>query len=150
MQNKLKFSAAFAITLVIALAIISPVSAQEPMIVLSPSHSYATSSTSDNAFAQDHNYSTKHKVLPNESLSNIIANYYAGSDVNRKFLTLAIVQKNPRAFVRANPHFLYAGRTLHLPSLSEIQAMILNEQSPSTSGNYGGSDAQSQIYFHGF
>ena len=140
----------FGFTFTFTFMFIRPVDAQEPMIVLSPSHSYSTPTTSDNAFAQDHDYSTKHKVKPNEPLSRIIAAYYAGSDINRRFLTLAIVQKNPHAFVRANPNFLYAGRTLHLPSLNEIQAMILNKKTTSSENYSGSNNSQSQIYFHGF
>lgn len=152
MQINMRYATLIAVFFGFSGELIGSVEAREPMIVLSPSHSYSTSTatTSDNPFAQDHDYSTKHKVKPNEPLSRIIAAHYAGSDVNRRFLTLAIVQKNPHAFVRANPNFLYAGRTLHLPSLNEIQAMILNKKTTSSENYSGSTNSQSQIYFHGF
>jgi len=150
MQINFRYATLIAVVFGFTCMFIGPVDAREPMIVLSPSHSYSAVTTSDNAFAQDHDYSTKHKVKPNEPLSRIIAAHYAGSDINRRFLTLAIVQKNPHAFVRGNPNFLYAGRTIHLPSLNEIQAMILNKNTTSSENYSGSNNSQSQIYFHGF
>ena len=76
-------------------------------------------------FRLDPDYSTHHKVMQNETLSHIIANYYGGSGMDKAFVQMAIVKRNRTAFVRANPNYLYAGKSLHLPSLNEIRAMLL-------------------------
>ena len=78
-------------------------------------------------FRMDPNYSTHHKVMQNETLSHIIANYYGGSGLDKAFVQMAIVKKNRSAFVRANPNYLYAGKSLHLPSLNEIRAMLIRK-----------------------
>ena len=81
-------------------------------------------------FRMDPNYSTHHKVMQNETLSHIIANYYGGSGLDKAFVQMAIVKKNRSAFVRANPNYLYAGKSLHLPSLNEIRAMLIRKTKP--------------------
>ena len=64
-----------------------------------------------------------------------------------KFVERAILQFNRKAFVRGNPNFLYAGKTLHLPSVNQMRALVTGEKSaiqnlPST-GN------QNEIFFFG-
>ena len=81
-------------------------------------------------FRLDPDYSTHHKVMQDETLSHIIANYYGGSGLDKAFVQMAIVKKNRTAFVRANPNYLYAGKSLHLPSLNEIRAMLVRETKP--------------------
>ena len=78
-------------------------------------------------FRLDPDYSTHHKVMQDETLSHIIANYYSGSGLDKAFVQMAIVKKNRSAFVRANPNYLYAGKSLHLPSLNEIRAMLIRK-----------------------
>ena len=48
----------------------------------------------NNLFLQDLNYSTKHVVSKNETLSDIMLNYYGSSSFNNKILSLAIVSFN--------------------------------------------------------
>lgn len=123
--------------------------AAEPIVVLtSPSQNIGSAASGNNQFARNPDYSAKHKVRPNESLSKIIAQYYGSSGLNKKFLELAIVSRNSHAFVRGNPHFLYAGRTLHLPSVNEIHAMIVGKSSQSSSAAASGRSGH--IYFNGF
>ena len=78
-------------------------------------------------FRLDPNYSAHHKVMQDETLSHIIENYYGGSGLDNAFVQMAIVKKNRSAFVRANPNYLYAGKSLHLPSLNEIRAMLIRK-----------------------
>ena len=73
----------------------------------------------------DPDHTEKHTVPKGQSLSEIIDNYYSGSGLDKRFLKLAIVAANPRAFAQQNPNFMFAGATLHLPSLNQIQAMVL-------------------------
>ena len=102
---------------------------------------------SNNAFVLDHNHSVEHLVQPNETLSNIMNKYYRNSGLNREFLTLAIVQANPKAFVRQNPNYLFAGRKLRLPSVNEIQSMMLGQKTSSTSMPSG--KVNDEIFFFG-
>ena len=82
---------------------------------------------STHPFRLNPDYSTHHKVRQDETLSHIIANYYGGSGMDKAFVQMAIVKKNRSAFVRANPNYLFAGKSLHLPSLNEIRAMLIKQ-----------------------
>jgi Tfp pilus assembly protein FimV len=95
----------------------------------------------------DPNAHKTHKVQEAETLGHIMAEYYGGSGLDMKFVELAILQFNRKAFVRGNPNFLYAGKTLHLPSVNQMRALVTGEKSaiqnlPST-GN------QNEIFFFG-
>ena len=105
----------------------------------------------DNIFVSDPTYSTTHRVQPNETLSHVIAEHYAGSGLDLSVVQIAIVKKNKSAFVRGNPNFLYADRVLHLPSLNEMKDLVLGSKAGGHSGaSSGGSgSAKDQIYFIG-
>ena len=99
-------------------------------------------------FRLDPDYSTHHKVMQDETLSHIIANYYGGSGMDKAFVQMAIVKRNRTAFVRANPNYLYAGKSLHLPSLNEIRAMLVRETN-STKNSGPKRDNREEIFFFG-
>ena len=99
-------------------------------------------------FRLDPDYSTHHKVMKDETLSHIIANYYGGSGLDKAFVQMAIVKTNRTAFVRSNPHYLYAGKSLHLPSLNEIRAMLVRE-TKSTKNPEPKRDNREEIFFFG-
>ena len=88
-----------------------------------------------------------HKVQKDETLGYIMGQYYGGSNLNMKFVEIAILQFNRSAFVRGNPNFLYAGKTLHLPSVNQIRNLI--------TGNISGcnilpkNERQNEIFFFG-
>ena len=84
--------------------------------------------TSDNSFLKDLNYSVKHIVLKNETLSDIMLNYYGSKSFNNNILSLAIVHFNKKAFVRNNPNYLYSGKRLYLPSINEIKDLIIKKK----------------------
>jgi Tfp pilus assembly protein FimV len=138
------------ITLLAGLSVPSVTFAQsQPIVVLEyPNQSASGNMNSDNPFVVDANYSAKHKVAQNETLSHVIDKHYAGSGLNLKFIEMAIVAANRKAFVRGNPNFLYAEKTLHLPSLNEIRNMILGKNKPNAASSGGGSQSD-QIYFIG-
>ena len=71
--------------------------------------------TSTHPFRMDLDYQQSHKVMPDETLGHIMQAYYGGSGLNMTFVEMAIVQFNKHAFVRGNPNFLYADKTLHFP-----------------------------------
>ena len=126
--------------------------ASEPIIVLEygqrgASHGDADD-TGNHPFRMDPNYQESHKVMPDETLGHIMQAYYGGSGLNMKFVEMAIVQFNKHAFVRGNPNFLYADKTLHLPSVNQIQGLALGKKEKVQQGeSYGGQ--QNEIFFFG-
>jgi Tfp pilus assembly protein FimV len=76
-----------------------------------------------------------------------MAEYYGGSGLDMKFVELAILQFNRKAFVRGNPNFLYAGKTLHLPSVNQMRALVTGEKSAIQ--NLPNTGNQNEIFFFG-
>ena len=101
----------------------------------------------DNIFISDPDHTAHHRVQPDETLSHIITEHYAGSGLDLSVVQMAIVKKNKSAFVRGNPNFLYADKLLHLPSLNEMKNLVLGNTSQDSGPT---SDSrQDQIYFIG-
>ena len=127
----------------------SKISFSEPFVVLEYRGNIERGNlTSDNSFLRDLNYSAKHVVLKNETLSDIMLNYYGSKSFNNNILSLAIVHFNKKAFVRNNPNYLYSGKKLYLPSINEIKNLIIkNNNKENTEIN--NSSITSQIYFFG-
>ena len=118
----------FNIILFFNILFISSISYSEPIVILEyrgSNFQNANKEPSNNIFIIDPDHSEKHKVPKGQSLSEIIDDFYAGSGLDKRFLKLAIVAANPKAFAQENPNFMFAGATLHLPSLNQIQAMVL-------------------------
>ena len=85
----------------------------QPIVVLEyPNSSTNQQNFSDNLFVQNYDYTTTHKVQPDETLSHILDDYYAGSGLNMKFVEMAIIAYNKHAFVKNNPNFLPHDPTL--------------------------------------
>ena len=126
--------------------------AGEPIVVLKygqrdAGHEYADD-TSNHPFRMDPNYQQSHKVMPDETLGHIMQAYYGGSGLNMTFVEMAIVQFNKHAFVRGNPHFMYADKKLHLPSINQIQALALGKTDKvQQSQSYR--EEQNEIFFFG-
>ena len=128
----------------------SKLSFSEPFIVLEyRGNSEKGDINSDNLFLQDLDYSTKHIVLKNETLSDIMLDYYGSSSFNNKILSLAIVYFNKKAFVRNNPNYLYSGKKLYLPSVNEIKNLIIKKDKSLENKDENDSSLSSQIYFFG-
>ena len=126
--------------------------ASEPIVVLEygqrgGGHEYADE-TSNHPFRVDPNYQESHKVMPDETLGHIMQAYYGGSGLNMTFVEMAIVQFNTHAFVRGNPNFLYADKTLHLPSVNQIQALALGKKEKVQRGDSYG-ERRNEIFFFG-
>jgi Tfp pilus assembly protein FimV len=127
------------------------VRAGEPIVVLTYGDSRETSSTPDeyrnHPMRTDPDAHRMHQVVEAETLSHIMSEYYGGSGLNMKFVELAILQFNRKAFVRGNPHFLFAGKLLHLPSVNQIKALVTGQKSaPQRSPSNGN---QNEIFFFG-
>ena len=103
---------------------------------------------SDNLFLKNLNYNTKHIVLKNETLSDIMLNYYGTKSFNNSMLSLAIVHFNSKAFVRSNPNYLYSDKKLYLPSINEIKNLIIKKNN-NLKNNNKNENISSQIYFFG-
>ena len=102
-------------------------------------------------FRMDPGYGTKHKVRQDETLSHIITNYYGGSGMDSSFVQMAILRRNKTAFVRSYPNYLFAGKTLYLPSLNDIRAMITGSGHTHGSGTSSRRDGyfRNEIFFFG-
>ena len=128
----------------------SKLSFSEPFVVLEyRGNSDRGNFSSDNLFLKDLNYNANHVVLKNETLSDIMLNYYGSSAFNNRILSLAIVHFNKKAFVRNNPNFLYSGKKLYLPSVNEIKNLIIKKDKNSENKDNNNSSITSHIYFFG-
>jgi len=134
------------------MAPLAAVAQSQPIVVLEyPTYggtSAAPGLNPDNIFVSDPNHTASHRVMPDETLSHIITEHYAGSGLDLSVVQMAIVKKNRSAFVRGNPNFLYADKLLHLPSLNEMKDLVLGgKRQDATSGSSGSN--RDQIFFIG-
>ena len=121
MKNKIKL-----LSIVICLQFAPKSVLSEPFVVLEYRNNNSKSfEVSNNPFLKDQNFSKKYKVKKNETLSDIILKNYGVKHFNKDVLSLSIVHFNKHAFVRKNPNFLFANKTLHLPSVFEIKNLII-------------------------
>ena len=128
----------------------SKVSFSEPFVVLEYRGNIERGNlTSKNAFLNDLDHSAKHVVLKNETLSDIMLNYYGSKSFNNNILSLAIVHFNKKSFVRNNPNYLYSGKKLYLPSINEIKDLIIKKNNNNENTKKSNSSITSQIYFFG-
>ena len=129
MENNIKILSTV-ISTVIFLQLASKGVSSEPFVVLEYRNNQSNSfEISKNPFLNDQNFSKKHKVKKNETLSDIILKNYGVKHFNKDVLSLSIVHFNKHAFVRKNPNFLFANKILHLPSLFEIKNLIIRTKS---------------------
>jgi hypothetical protein len=130
--------------------IFSKISLSEPFVVLEYRGKIERGNlTHDNSFLKDLDHSSKHIVLKNETLSDIMLNYYGSKSFNNNILSLAIVHFNKKAFVRNNPNYLYSGKSLYLPSINEIKNLIIKKNKNKENTEKNNSSITSQIYFFG-
>lgn len=98
----------------------------------------------ENHFIKDLNHTVNHKVKNGESLSGILNKYYGNSGLNMKIVEVSLIEMNKHAFVRGNPHFLYAGKKIKIPSVNQIMNLVKNEKN-----NQNTSSRSNHIYFYG-
>ncbi len=131
--------------IIIAISIIllfEQAGSNEPFVVLEYKGMSGAGSglNKENIFIKNQNHSVVHKVQSGESLSSIL------SGLNMKVIEISIIEMNKHAFVRNNPHFLYAGKKIKIPSLNEIMNLVKNEKSVT---NHNSSSKTNHIYFYG-
>lgn len=122
----------------------------EPFVVLEYRGNFSQNESKkidkNNKFLRDQNHSVTHKVASGESLSEILDKYYGNTGLNMRVLELSIIEVNKHAFVRNNPHFLFAGKNIKIPSINEIMNLVRQKPGkPSSSSN----SRSSHIYFYG-
>ena len=130
----------------------SSISYSEPIVVLEyrgTNYQNEYADPSNNIFIMDPNHTEKHKVPKGQSLSEVIDDFYAGSGLDKRFLRLAIVAANPKAFAQENPNFMFAGATLHLPSLNQIQSMVLGIPIDKKTSQFELQESDRGIFFFG-
>ncbi len=142
----------FLLTFVIAILNTVIVRAAEPIVVLTYGENRANHHSMSDKYGthpmrQNPDKFKKHEVLESETLGHIMYEYYGGSGLNMEFVQIAILQFNRSAFVRGNPNFLYAGKTLHLPSVNQIRALITKEKS--VNKNEPENERRNEIFFFG-
>ena len=138
--------------LFINILLTSSISYSEPIVVLEyrgANYQNEYADPSNNIFIMDPDHTEKHKVPKGQSLSEVIDAFYAGSGLDERFLRLAIVAANPKAFAQENPNFMFAGATLHLPSLNQIQAMILGVPIDKKTSQFEPQGSDRGIFFFG-
>ena len=138
--------------LFINILLMSSISYSEPIVVLEyrgANYQNENTGPSNNIFVMDPDHTEKHKVPKGQSLSEVIDDFYAGSGLDKRFLRLAIVAANPKAFAQENPNFMFAGATLHLPSLNQIQAMVLGVPIDKKTSQFEPQGSDRGIFFFG-
>ena len=124
----------------------------QPIVILEyrgSNYQNSSEDPSNNIFIMDPDHTEKHTVPKGQSLTEIIDDYYSGSGLDKRFLKLAIVAANPKAFAQQNPNFMFAGAILHLPSLNQIQAMVLGIPINKNLQNYEKQADNRGIFFFG-
>ena len=124
------------------------ISANEPFVVLEYNKSINSDSKQldrDNPFLRNSSFNTMHKVEAGDSLSGIINKYYANTGLNKKIIEVSIIEINSEAFVKKNPHYLYAGKNIKIPSINEIMQLVKNKPS----NEKPSSNRENHIYFFG-
>lgn len=69
-------------------------------------------------------------VQSGQTLAMVIRQHFRDSPFNERFLGRMLVEMNPGAFVRGNPHRLVAGARLVLPSMQELAGSMAVAPTP--------------------
>ena len=138
----------FLVSIISVIFLFNQVESNEPFVVLEykDQMGQGKSLNKENIFVKNQNHSVNHKVKSGESLSGILKKYYGNSGLNMKILEVSIIEINKHAFVRNNPHFLFAGKKIRIPSINEIMSLVKNQQKNQT---YRESSRNGHIYFYG-
>tara|TARA_B100000989_G_C19531860_1_gene470492 strand:- start:2273 stop:2719 length:447 start_codon:yes stop_codon:yes gene_type:complete len=123
-----------------------PVISIEPFVVLEYSGNYSNSKkniNSNNPFLRNYSHNEFYEVKEGDSLSGIINKFYSRTGLNKKIIEISIIQINKKAFVKENPHYLYAGKKIKIPSINEIMNLVKNDNSSSKISK------SNHIYFFG-
>ena len=131
--------------LIIFFMIFNFAESNEPFVVLDYNASSINNGklNRDNIFVKNSNYSVKHKIKSGESLSDILKKYYGKSGLNMRIVEVSLIEINKHAFVRKNPNYMYAGKTIIIPSINQIMNLVKNTKNYSVGTN----SKREHIYF---
>ena len=135
----------FIIILTILTVSIKKVSSNEPFVVLDYNQGNGSDGklNKENIFVKNQGYSVKHKIKNGESLSDILKKYYGNSGLNMRIIEVSLIEINKHAFVRKNPNYMFAGKTLTIPSINQIMNLVKNKKNYSSTQN----SRREHIYF---
>ena len=138
----------FLILVISAVFLFNQVKSNEPFVVLEYKGAMGQekSLNKENIFIKNQNYSVNHNVKNGESLSGILKKYYGNSGLNMKIVEVSLIEINKHAFVRSNPHFLFAGKKIKIPSVNEIMSLVKNQKN---NRPFRESSRNGHIYFYG-
>ena len=71
---------------------------------------------------------------PGDTLNQIILRQLPDLPIRHNIVRMAIVKANPHAFKRKNPNWMYAGKTLRLPSADDIRSVVFRDAAPERGG----------------
>ena len=71
---------------------------------------------------------------PGDTLNQIILRQLPDLPIRHNIVRMAIVKANPHAFKRKNPNWMYAGKTLRLPSVDDIRSVVFRDAAPERGG----------------
>ena len=71
---------------------------------------------------------------PGDTLNQIILRQLPDLPIRHNIVRMAIVNANPHAFKRKNPNWMYAGKTLRLPSVDDIRSVVFRDAAPERGG----------------
>ena len=119
----------------------------EPFVV----HEYSKPSSSNNnksqSFHDNEDFSTNYRIKKNDSLSGILNKFYGSNNLNLNVVKSAVVLKNKHAFVRNNANFMFANKSLYLPSVNEIKNLIYKNVNKKKDSSNDFSREQDIYYF---
>lgn len=122
----------------------------EPFIVLQfNSQDSFTEGNGTNAFSIDPLHSEYYTVKSGDSLTSILKSFYNGSGLDRRFVQLAIVIANPKAFAKNNPNFLFSKKKIYLPGKSDIEKLLIGKSPKKLSADNYPVSSNKNIYFFG-
>ena len=135
----------FIIILIILTVSINKASSTEPFVVLDYNQGSGRDGklNKENIFVKNQGYSVKHKIKNGESLSDILKKYYGNSGLNMRIIEVSLIEINKHAFVRKNPNYMFAGKTLTIPSINQIMNLVKNKKNYSSTQ----SSRREHIYF---
>ena len=135
----------FVIILIILTFSINKASSNEPFVVLDYNQGSGRDGklNKENIFVKNQGYSVKHKIKNGESLSDILKKYYGNSGLNMRIIEVSLIEINKHAFVRKNPNYMFAGKTLTIPSINQIMNLVKNRKNYSSTQN----SRREHIYF---
>ena len=124
---------------------INEAKSNEPFVVLDYNQGRHTSGklNKDNIFVKNQGYSVRHKIKSGESLSDILKKYYGNSGLNMRIVEVSLIEINKHAFVRKNPNYMFAGKTIVIPSIDHIMNLVKNSKNFSSTQ----SSRREHIYF---